>query len=133
RLAGNYWAVPLVEGLSQTPTSDQLKHFGAAMASFGSSAMFHLAGITPEAVRIQDVGGDKLPVAHTIGEKDIRALQNAYAVEKDIDVVVFSAPQLSLYELKTLAGMCEGRRFTKPLLAVTSPQVKPDADRMGIT
>jgi predicted aconitase len=47
--------------------------------------------------------------------------------------VVFSAPQLSLYELRALAELCDGRRFRKPLLAVTSPQVKPDADRMGYT
>jgi len=133
RLGGNYWAVPVVEGLSTTPTSDQLKHFGAAMASFGSSAMFHLAGITPEAVRLQDCGGDKLPVARRIGEKDVRALQNTYAGGKDIDVVVFSAPQLSLYELRDLARICDGRTFVKPLLAITSPQVKPDADRMGLT
>jgi hypothetical protein len=133
RLAGNYWAVPVVEGLAAAPGSDALKHFGAAMASFGSSALFHLVGITPEAVRIEDVGGEKLPVAHRIGEKDVRALQSAYAGEKEIDVVVFSAPQLSLYELRDLAALCDGRRFVKPLLAVTSPQVKPDADRMGLT
>jgi predicted aconitase len=48
-------------------------------------------------------------------------------------VVVFSAPQLSLFELRDLSALCEGRRFTVPLLAVTSPQVKPDADRMGYT
>jgi len=48
-------------------------------------------------------------------------------------VVVFSAPQLSLMELRALAELCEGRRFKVPLLAVTSPQVKPDADRMGYT
>ena len=29
--------------------------------------------------------------------------------------------------------MLDGRRVTVPLLAVTSPQVKPDADRMGLT
>ncbi|HYD56335.1 MAG TPA: aconitase X catalytic domain-containing protein [Burkholderiales bacterium] len=133
RLAGNYWAVPVVEGLSKVPTSDELKHFGAAMASFGSSALFHLAGITPEAVRMEDVAGDKLPVAKRIGESDVRALQGAYAGEKAIDVVVFSAPQLSLYELRDLAALCEGRRFTRPLLAITSPQVKPDADRFGLT
>jgi hypothetical protein len=133
RLAGNYWAVPVVEGLEKTPTSDELKHFGAAMASFGSSAMFHLAGITPEAMRIQDVGGEKLPVAHTVGEKEVRALQGNYPAQKNVDVVVFSAPQLSLYELRTLAGLCDGRRFARPLLAITSPQVKPDADRLGLT
>ncbi len=133
RLAGNYWAVPVVEGLEAAPGSDALKHFGAAMASFGSIAMFHLVGITPEAVRLQDTGGEHLPVSHRVGEAEVKALQQAYATEKEIDVVVFSAPQLSLYELRALADLCDGRRFKKPLLAVTSPQVKPDADRFGLT
>src|SRR5205823_647658 len=31
------------------------------------------------------------------------------------------------------AGLLDGRRAVVPLLAVTSPQVKPDADRMGLT
>lgn len=133
RLAGNYWAVPVVEGLEGAPGSDALKHFGAAMASFGSSALYHLAGITPEAYRIRDVGGDRLPVAHRVGRAEVEALQRAYAVDDEVDVVVFSAPQLSLYELRALAALCDGRRFVRPMLAVTSPQVKPDADRMGYT
>ena len=52
RLAGNYWAVPVIEGIEATPRSDQLKHFGAAMASFGSIALFHMIGVTPEANRL---------------------------------------------------------------------------------
>jgi hypothetical protein len=127
RLAGNYWAVPYIEGLEAAPGSDALKHFGAAMASFGSIALFHLEGITPEA------GACDLPVAHRVGEAEVRSLQSAYASDGEIDVVVFSAPQLSLYELRSLAALCDGRRITKPLLAVTSPQVKPDADRLGLT
>lgn len=133
KLAGNYWQVPLLEGLDRAPTSDELKHFGAAMASFGSTPLFHLLGITPEAQRLSDVGADKLPVTHRIGEADVVALKNHYAVEKDIDVVVFSAPQLSIYELRDLSIMCEGKQFKRPLLAVTSPQVKPDCDRFGYT
>lgn len=133
RLAGNYWSVPVVEGLDTVPGSDALKHFGAAMASFGSVALFHLVGITPEANRIEDVGGDKLAVAHRVGEADIKSFQTAYAATDEIDVVVFSAPQLSLYELRDLAGLCDGRKFIRPLLATTSPQIKPDADRMGYT
>lgn len=133
RLAGNYWVVPVIEGLASGPTSDELKHFGAAMASFGSTALFHLVGITPEAYTLKDVGGDRLPVTHRIGEADVKALRSNYATEKSIDVVVFSAPQLSLYELRQLSGMCAGRTFRRPLLAVTSPQVKPDCDRFGYT
>lgn len=133
KLAGNYWSVPVVEGLQGSPGSDAMKHFGAAMASFGSIALFHLVGITPEANRLADVGGDRLRVERRINEADVKALQSAYATSDEVDVVVFSAPQLSLYELRRIAELCEGRRLLKPLLAMTSPQVKPDADRMGYT
>lgn len=133
KLAGHYDAVPLLEGLTGAPGSDALKHFGAAMASFGSIALFHLAGITPEAWQARDVGADRLPIAHHIGKAEVLGLQQSYAVSDEVDVVVFSAPQLSLYELRQIAELCDGRRFARPLLAVTSPQVKPDADRFGYT
>ena len=55
RIAGNYWAVPVIEGIEGAPRSDQLKHFGASMASFGSIALFHLVGLTPEAGKLDDV------------------------------------------------------------------------------
>jgi predicted aconitase len=132
RLAGNYWAVPVIEGIERPPSSDELKHFGAAMASFGSVALFHLVGFTPEASRLSDVGGESLP-SLLVGRAEVEALRQSYAVDDRVDVVVFSGPQLSLYELRALADLCEGRRFTIPLLAVTSPQVKPDCDRFGYT
>ena len=132
RIAGNYWAVPAIEGIAETPRSDQLKHFGAAMASFGSIALFHIVGHTPEARQLGDVASGDLP-SHRVTRAAIEALQQSYLGDKRVDVVVFSAPQLSLYELRDLAQMCQGRRFSVPLLAVTSPQVKPDCDRMGYT
>jgi predicted aconitase len=132
RIAGNYWAVPVIEGIEGAPRSDQLKHFGAAMASFGSIALFHLVGLTPEAERLADVAAGNLPL-HRVTRVDLEALQKAYHTDNHVDVVVFSAPQLSLYELGELAALCDGMRFSVPLLAVTSPQVKSDADRMGYT
>jgi predicted aconitase len=132
RIAGNYWAVPVIEGIDAPPLSDQLKHFGAAMASFGSTALYHIAGVTPEAYRAADVASDDLP-GHRVARGDVIALQKSYHTDTGVDVVVFSAPQLSLYELRDLASLCDGRRFMVPLLAVTSPQVKPDADRAGYT
>jgi len=132
RLAGHYWAVPLVEGLEASPGSDALKHFGAAMASFGSVALFHMPGVTPEARRRADVAPDPLPQVG-VTRADIEALEKSYRQDDAVDVVVFYAPQLSLLELAELAAQCDGRRFAVPLLAVTSPQVKPDAERMGYT
>ncbi|HSV23501.1 MAG TPA: aconitase X catalytic domain-containing protein [Xanthobacteraceae bacterium] len=132
RLAGNYWAVPVIEGIEEAPRSDQLKHFGAAMASFGSVALFHLVGLTPEAARLGDVAPAGLPTYRVV-RTDIDRLRSSYYCDGRVDVVVFSAPQLSLFELRDLANLCEGCRFSVPVLAVTSPQVKPDSDRMGYT
>jgi predicted aconitase len=134
RLAGDYWQVPALVGLDRVATSDEMKHFGAALASYGSVALFHMIGITPEAQRLDDVlpGGEVR--THDVGEADVRAFQQSYAGKVDsVDLVVFSAPQLSLVEMQRVAELLDGKRATIPLLAVTSPQVKPDADRMGLT
>lgn len=132
RKSGNYWSVPVIEGIEGRPGSDSLKHFGAAMASFGSSALFHILGVTPEAIHARDLSFDHLPEI-SISKEEVMALQSSYRVTDEIDVVVFSAPQLSLIEMQSVAALCEGKKFKKPLLAVTSPQVKPDSDRMGYT
>jgi len=133
RLTGDYWQVPVLVGIDRVPTSDEMKHFGAALASYGSVALFHIVGVTPEAQRLEDV----MPVgqnlrSNAVSESDIRGFIASYAVDK-VDLVVFSAPQLSLVEMQQLANLLDGRRASIPLLAVTSPQVKPDADRMGLT
>jgi predicted aconitase len=92
--------------------------------------MFHIAGITPEA---EHEAGRVGLTSHHVTRADVQTLQQSYRSDERVDVVVFSAPQLSLFELRTLAGLCDGRRFAVPVLAVTSPQVKPDCDRMGFT
>jgi predicted aconitase len=135
RLAGDYWQVPALVGIDRIPGSDEMKHFGAALASYGSVALFHMVGVTPEAQRIEDVLTTGCSVSsHEVDEADIRAFQQGYAQAIEaVDLVVFSAPQLSLVEMSQVAGLLDGRRAAVPLLVITSPQVKPDADRMGLT
>jgi predicted aconitase len=73
-----------------------MKHFGAALASYESVAMFHIAGITPEARGLADVRGSASVPEFEVGESDIRAFRASYASGIEAaDVVVFSAPQLS--------------------------------------
>jgi predicted aconitase len=133
RLSRDYWRVPALNGIDRVPTSDEMKHFGAALASYGSCALFQMIGITPEAGRLADVADATTP-RHAIGEADIRALKASYTQKLDgLDVVVFSAPQLSLVEIEQVARLLDGRTTKVPVLVVTSPQVKPDADRMGLT
>jgi len=137
RLAGNYWAVPVIEGIDRAPSSDELKHFGAAMASFGSVALFHMPGVTPEAPTPADAfAGRPAPQAVSIGAGDFEAFYAGYAAAGDkVDVVVFAAPQLSLIEMQQLAGLIDGRHIhpETSLVVTTSPEIKFAADRMGLT
>lgn len=133
RASGSYWEVPVIEGLETVPTSDEIKHFGAAMASYGSSPLFHIVGITPEAPSLAAVGGDALSV-EDISADDLRALKSNFGGRGDkLDVVVFAAPQLSLVEMQTVAGLLDGRtRHPETALIVcTSPSVYADALRLG--
>ena len=132
----SYWSVPVIEGVDGTPTSDELKHFGAALASFGSTPLFHMVGVTPEAPSIAPVFDGPPPAPVRIGRADIDAFYDSYGVADDrLDVVVFAAPQLSLFELDRLGRLLDGRRVhaRTALIAATSPENKKAADRMGIT
>ena len=131
--SGSYWEVPVVEGLDNIPTSDEIKHFGAAMASYGSTPLFHLVGITPEAQNLPDCGGDKCRT-ETITADDIEQLGVGFSGRGDtLDVVVFAAPQLSIVEMQQLAALCRGATFKVPVIVCTAPQVIGDARRMGFS
>lgn len=133
--AGSYWEVPAIEGIEAVPGSDELKHMGAAMASFGSVPLFHLIGVTPEAPDIDAVCDPDALEAEEIGTADFEAVYGEYGAKGEkVDVVVFSAPQLSLIELSALADMLDGKRLhpKTAMLAVTSPAVAADARRLGL-
>ena len=140
RMAGSYWEVPVIEGIEVTPTSDEVKHFGAAMASFGSTPLFHIIGITPEAPSLAAVEGTQLSV-QSIDDSDLDALRGNFASNAgnanntdapDVpDVVVFAAPQLSIIEMEQVTRLVAGKTLIVPMIVCTSPQVYGDAQRMG--
>jgi predicted aconitase len=135
-IAGSYWEVPVLEGIGSAPTSDELKHFGAALASYGSVALFHMEGVTPECRAVREVFDGVPPEPVTVSRADFEAFKARYAAPGEkVDVVVFAAPQLSLFELEQVAALIDGRRVhpDTSLLIATSPEIKAAADRMGLT
>jgi predicted aconitase len=129
---GSYWQVPFVDGIEKVPSPDMLKHFGTAAASYGSVALFHMPGVTAE----DAVFAGPMPDPVTIGRAAIDAFLARYAASGDtLDVVVFGAPQLSLFEIETVAQALDGRRIhpDTTVLVATSPEIKHAADRMGLT
>jgi predicted aconitase len=129
---GSYWEVPVIEGIETVPGSDALKHFGTALASFGSVALFHMPGITAE----DAVFAGSPPAVVTIAQDGIEAFLARYAAPEDkLDVVVFGAPQLSLFEIEAVARALDGRQVHDgtTVIVATSPEIKHAADRMGLT
>ena len=132
KMCGSYWEVPIIEGIKKIPTSDEIKHFGAAMASYGSTPLFHIKGITPEA---DNFNSDDLKDLnyYEIKSKDINSLKADFGKIGDkIDVVVFAAPQLSIFEMQKVVELCHDKIFKVPVLVCTSPQVYSDALRMNL-
>jgi predicted aconitase len=136
RAMRSYWEVPVLSGIEGPVTSDEIKQFGAALASFGSTPLFHMIGITPEAPDFKAVFDGPVPAATSLGRAEIDRLMDSYRPKDDkLDVVVFAAPQLSLFEMRTLADHLDGRQINPSvaLIATTSPDIKAACDRMGIT
>ncbi len=103
----DYFAVPVFHGFHRVPTADELKHLGAALASYGSMGMFHFVGVTPEAPTSIQHFKEKI----VVDEEKIRAVYSGYKLgDGDARLVVFSGPQQSLLEMKRLAALFDGRK-----------------------
>ena len=133
--SGSYWATPFISGVDIQPNSDALKHFGAAVASYGSVPLYLLEGISPEAANrapLENIGNDKTERINVDRIKKFYAKTNQNI---SVDVVVFAAPQLSLFEIQDIVSMLNGRRVHRNtlMLVATSPEIKHACDRFGIT
>jgi predicted aconitase len=109
----NYYAVPVFHGYQRTPTADELKHLGAALASYGSMGMFHFVGVTPEAPSIEVAMGGVVPAEKlVVSDSDLELIYRNFKLgDGDARLVVFSGPQQSLFEMKHLADLFAGRRI----------------------
>jgi hypothetical protein len=107
----SYFEIPVFTGVKRAPTADELKHLGASLASYGSMAMYHMVGVTPEAPTLEAALGGRTPSeTMVVTDADIERVFAGYRSEGACNFVVFSGPQLSLLEMKRLSELFEGRR-----------------------
>jgi len=121
-LAGS--RVPLVRGLEKRkPNLDDLKAFGAAFATTSAAPLFHIAGVTPEAIDPAQVLDADISIAvEKIRLKDLLSSWRALNSARDnrVDVVSLGNPHFSLSEFAHLARLCRGRqRHPDVVLAIT--------------
>ncbi len=131
----SYWDIPIIAGVDEAPGSDALKHLAAALGSYGATPLFHVAGVTPEAPDLQTATADGASGPMPLARADVEAFHSGFARhDTGVDLVVFAAPQLSLLELQSLAGLLDGRRVADgvSLLAATTEENAAAARRMGL-
>ena len=121
-LAGS--RVPLVLGLEKRkPSLDDLKAFGAAFATTSAAPLFHIAGVTPEAIDPAQVLDADISIAvEKIRLKDLLSSWRELNSARDnrVDVVSLGNPHFSLSEFAHLARLCRGRqRHPDVVLAIT--------------
>lgn len=137
QLATGYETVPVFHGDFTPPDMNMLKQLGVALASYGSHAMFHVVGSTPEAPTLETACGGRIPdIEHVMTADDLESVFNTSNLDQEsVDLVVFAAPQLSFSEVSDIVTRLDGRTVhtnTKMILAI-DPQVKAEADSTGIS
>lgn len=130
--------VPVVHGLNYKPTQDDLKAFGAAVATSGAVGMFHIVGVTPEAPTVEDAFGHKPPMEHW--KVTLEELKNAWrelntANDKKIDLIAFGNPHFSISECSKLANIIRDKRLHQDVevFITTSRYVYEEARKQGLT
>jgi len=128
--------IPVMAGLECQPTEDQLKAMAAAAASSGEVAMFHIAGVTPEAATLAEALGNR-PARRTVtvSMADLRQTRQALttAPGSRLDVVAFGSPHCSLAECRALAELMSGSRASSSVevFVTTSRAVRDLLARSG--
>lgn len=106
----NLRTIPAVIGLPSDVTEDQLKILGAASASSGALALFHIVGVTPEAATLEDACQGEIPQEVTqITLDDMRhsLAQLSTVPDGPINVVALGSPHFSMDEFASLMPLLD--------------------------
>jgi predicted aconitase len=129
--------IPVIEGITVTPDEDQLKAFGAAAASSGGVALFHMIGITPEAASLAEAFHGRVPTKTIDITMDMLREARRELTHTDsqrLDMIVLGSPHFSLAEFKRLAPLLKGRqKHAEVKFLVTSSRAMTQlAQRAGL-
>jgi predicted aconitase len=102
--------VPVIAGLPDSVTEDQLKALGAAAASSGSVALFHAVGVTPEAPTLEAAtAGVPVPRIEVQAADLLESLRSLTTTsETRVDAVSVGTPHFSVTEFEQLVDLLDG-------------------------
>jgi predicted aconitase len=115
--------------LKNTPTEDELKHLGAALAASGAVALFHVLHVTPEQyilppdrmeVERQELSGEddwQVPSRYFLPRNrvdvDLRDVKKLMSKHEEPDLIALGCPHASREELVEILEALKGRHVKK--------------------
>ncbi|MBT9594791.1 MAG: aconitase X catalytic domain-containing protein [Vitreoscilla sp.] len=135
--------VPVLVGrggrFAKVPNLQRLKHFGAAASSSGGVEMYHLVGVTPEAMTVEQAFGRNRPVQtirYGLAERQLAWEKlNSTATDHQVDYVMLGCPHYNIEQIWEACKLLEGRKVhTNTALWIFTPRaIKALADQNGYT
>lgn len=121
--------VPYILGIPSA-SLEELKSFCASLATFGGVALFHMAGITPEAA-LHSPPSARINLGPAEIDRTVDSLSDSPAGA--VDFVSLGCPHLSIQEIARIAALLAGKQVHKEFWITTSRPTKQIADQMGYT
>jgi predicted aconitase len=124
--------VAVIDGLAAHASEDRLKALGAAAASTGAVALFHVAGVTPEAPTTNKILAERHATI-ALTPADVRAARALLSTAEGdaVDAVAVGSPHFSLDEVFSLETLLAGRHLRVPIYLNTSRHVLGRLEREG--
>lgn len=128
--------IPAIYGLPTSVTNDNLKYLGASAASSGAVALYHVDGVTPEAL-LTDVFAGKEPEEEfviTRRELDEEAEKMNTEGAGEAELAVVGCPHYSSEEVIKLAERIGDRKVSpgKAFWVFTTAETENLMERMGL-
>jgi predicted aconitase len=124
--------VPVYNGL-QTATKDQLKILGAASAASGSVALYHVLGVTPEAIDgHKQLTGQRLE-HYQIDDSTLHSVYEELSTTTPTDLIAIGCPHASLTEIQQVVTLLKGKKVKSntDFWIFTSPQIYAQTEKQG--
>jgi len=118
------------------PTVEEAKQLGAAINVPGGAPMFHIVGVTPEAPTMEAAFGRNEPIGRYLFDASVKKRVYDRAnnqPEGKVNMVFFGCPHATLYEVKEISRLLDGRRVAKgtKLWVMAAHPIRASAERLG--
>ena len=129
--------IPVITGLQET-LHENYQGMGAAAAASGGVALYHIAGVTPEAKTVEEAFGKNTSEGKFIfSDKERNQTKDDMCTVKDreINAVLVGCPHYTIREIRRVAELLEGKTVRKGVefWIYTYKNVELLADRLGYT